>query len=467
MLGHVGLETAAELFHVLHAQSQAGGVGVSAEVLEQVAATLYGLVDIKSRHRAGRPCGHAFAACQHYGRPVVLFRQTRGDDADDSLVPFFVVYHHRAPFVQPGQVLHLFYGLFRHLLVQILAGLIVQVDAVRLFEGFGKVLLHQQFHGFLAVLHAPRGVDARANLEDDVVDGQFPVVQSAHLGDGLKADGGIGVELAQAVVGQDAVLAHDGDDVRGDAYGAEVEQRHEFVEFDAVAHGEGLHELESHPAARQVGIGIAVVAAFGVEDGHGGRYDVIGYVVVADDEVDAQFAGVCDFLYRLDAAVQYDDEFHPRFVGIVHTLARDAVAFLVAVRDVEVDVGVELPQKLEYQCHGGTAVHIIVSVDENAFLASHSVVEPFNGGLHVVHEEGVVQVGELGAEKTLHPGLVRDAAVQQQAAQCRVYAGSSGQFFSLGGGSGREWFVIPFVIHFMLFFSDPKKCRSLFRQIRS
>ena len=61
---------------------------------------------------------------------------------------------------------------------------------------------------------------------------------------------GIGVEAAQAVIGHDAVLVHDGHDVGGDGYGHEVEQRLQLVVVgQAVAFGERLHELETHAAA--------------------------------------------------------------------------------------------------------------------------------------------------------------------------------------------------------------------------
>ena len=51
---HVLLKAPAELGYVLLLQRQSDGVGVAAKVLQQVAARLYGLIDVESGHRAGR-----------------------------------------------------------------------------------------------------------------------------------------------------------------------------------------------------------------------------------------------------------------------------------------------------------------------------------------------------------------------------------------------------------------------------
>ena len=44
--------------------------------------------------------------------------------------------------------------LFSHLLVDILALLVVLVDMLGFLQGYAEILLHQQIHRFLTVLHA-------------------------------------------------------------------------------------------------------------------------------------------------------------------------------------------------------------------------------------------------------------------------------------------------------------------------
>ena len=240
-----------------------------AEIFQQILAALYGLVHVEARHAARRTRGQVLAAREHHGGAVVLLGEARCHDADNALVPLFVVDHHGAAVVEPRKVAHEFHCLLRHLPVEVLARLVVEVDALCLLHGLGEVVFHQQRHGLAAALHTPRGVDARADFEDDIVHRQLAVAQPAHLYNGAKPRAGVGVQAAQAVIGEYAVFARNGHDVGGDAHHAEVEQGHEPSLRDAVALGEGLHQLEAHAAAREVGVGIAVVGALGVEYGHG------------------------------------------------------------------------------------------------------------------------------------------------------------------------------------------------------
>ena len=219
-----------------------------------------------------------------------------------------------------------------------------------------------------------------------------------------------------------------------------------------------LHELEAHAAARQVLVRISVVKPLGVQYGHGRRQHLVGHVVVADDEVDALLAGIGDFLYRLDAAIQHDDQLHARLGGIVHSLHRHAVTFVVSVGDVVINVRVILLDEFIDQRHGRRAVHVIVSVNQYPFFSAHRPVEAFHCHIHVFHQEGVVQVGQLGSEE-LPCGLYRgDTSFYQQSAQYGTDAQSLRQLsacFCLFGGNGQ---VIPFVSHYIycfFFFLSP------------
>ena len=172
-------------------------------------------------------------------------------------------------------------------------------------------------------------------------------------------------------------------------------------------------------------------------------------MVVADDEVDAQAFGVSDFLHCLDAAVEHDDEFHTGLVSVVHTFVRHSVAVFVAVGDVVVDVGAVLVEEFIDECHRRDTVHIVVAVDEDALLASEGLVQAVDRRLHVLEEEGIVQLSELRAEELL--GLLHGlhAPLHEQGADDGMEVQHAGQMLCTLClfVSGLE--VFPLIVHIL------------------
>ena len=114
-------------------------------------------------------------------------------------------------------------GLLGHLLVDILTLLIVFVDQIRFCQRLVEVAFYQQVNGFGTVLHTSGGVDTWSDLEHDIAHRDLTASQSADLNDGFQSYRRVGVKLFQSVEGQDAVLAHDGYDICGNADCAEIE----------------------------------------------------------------------------------------------------------------------------------------------------------------------------------------------------------------------------------------------------
>ena len=71
------------------------------------------------------------------------------------------------------------------------------------------------------------------------------------------------------MIGQNAILACDGHNVRGNAEHYEVEQGDELAELNAVIECKGLHQLESNTTAREMWTGVVGVVELGIEDGDG------------------------------------------------------------------------------------------------------------------------------------------------------------------------------------------------------
>ena len=183
-----------------------------------------------------------------------------------------------------------------------------------------------------------------------------------------------------------------------------------------------MHELEPYPTATKMLERIGVVSTLGIEYCHGIGKRVVRHVVVADDEIYAKALGVGYHVIGLDAAVENDDELHARLMGIVNAFLAHAVAFVVAVGNVIVDIGVKLLQELIDQCHSRATVNIVVAINEHSLLTSHGIVEPVHGHVHVLHQERVDEVGKLRAEKPLGGTFRSDASLDEQSRKSRAHA---------------------------------------------
>ena len=390
---------------------------MSAEVLQKVCAALDGGIEIEALHAAGGAGDEAVALGEHHRGLIESFHEARRHDTHHALVPLRAVHYGCVLAGESLSVLHHLERFGRDFAVDILAVVIVFVDPLGDDHGLPLLFGGEQFHGETSAFHSAGCVDARTQLEHDIVDAHVSRLQVAQVHESAEAVAGILVEGLEAVVGEHAVFAGHENEVRGDTHGAEVQQRFQRVERDAVLLGIALHQLEAHSAAAEVVEGIAVVRAFRVQHRHCGGKFLLGKMVVAHDHVDALLLSEADLLYGLDSAVQRDDEGVATFLGGFDTLDREAVAFVVAVGNIKVDGGGIPLDEGVHQRNGGGAVHVVVAVNEDLFPGDDGLVQPFHGDVEVFHEEGVVEVFQAGPEELARLLEGFDAALHQQLSQ--------------------------------------------------
>ena len=159
-------------------------------------------------------------------------------------------------------------------------------------------------------------------------------------------------------------------------------------------------------------------------------------MVVADDDVNALLAGVVHLLHGLDAAVQGYQQLESALGSPVDALVGHAVAFVIAVGNVEVHLVREAADEGINERNGGRAVHVVVAVDEYLLLAGDGLVETFHRDVHVLHQERVVQVVEAGAEEGTRLLEAFHAAGHQKFGKHLVDADFSGKALDLRGIGG-------------------------------
>ena len=154
-------------------------------------------------------------------------------------------------------------------------------------------------------------------------------------------------------------------------------------------------------------------------------------MVVADNEVYPFRFGVSDLFHSLDAAVENDNQLHPRLKRIVYSLLRHTIPFVVAVRDVVVEVRIVLLQKTIDQRNRRTPVHIIVTIDQDAFLPAHRLIQTLHSQVHIPHQERIVEVVQLGSEELTRLVFGGDAPLNQKPTQNRAEIQGRSQLLSL------------------------------------
>ena len=121
-------------------------------------------------------------------------------------------------------------------------------------------------------------------------------------------------------------------------------------------------------------------------------------MVVGDDHVDPEPAGLVDLGDGGDAAVDREDELHAVLGEPRDRRRGDAVALLEPAREVPDDVGAELPQRQRRERRGADPVDVVVAVDADPLAPLDRGAEPLDGRGHVTEQERVVR-DALGLEE--------------------------------------------------------------------
>ena len=168
-------------------------------------------------------------------------------------------------------------GLLSRVAVLLLALVVLGVDAFADFSRLVFILDNEEAHGLPPALHPAGGIDARADVENEVGNGNHTGedglllegivdLDAGLVKNGLDAHAGKLVDDLEAEVGEDAVFTRDGHNVGCDADGHEVHAGKPQLVGQLVLLTIALDELEAHTAAGKLLVGIRTILALGVED---------------------------------------------------------------------------------------------------------------------------------------------------------------------------------------------------------
>ena len=118
-------------------------------------------------------------------------------------------------------------------------------------------------------------------------------------------------------------------------------------------------------------------------------------MVIGDDEVEAEALRGFRFSKGAHAGVDGDDEANAFGVGGLKHGRLQAVSFAQAMRHMKANHAAEHFDGGLEQHHGGSAVDVVVAVEQDGLLAGDGRFDAFYGGCHAQHQQRIVEMGRL------------------------------------------------------------------------
>ena len=109
--------------------------------------------------------------------------------------------------------------------------------------------------------------------------------------------------------------------------------------------------------------------------------------MICNDCVDSARRKGIDLLMAGDAAVHCDDECRLFFLYLLNCLGRETVGIIALGEHIK-HIGSEPFQLLNHKCGGRYAVGIPVTENTDSLLRLQGLVDPGNGCIHILEEEG-------------------------------------------------------------------------------
>jgi hypothetical protein len=123
-------------------------------------------------------------------------------------------------------------------------------------------------------------------------------------------------------------------------------------------------------------------------------------MVVQNDNVNPSLAQVSDGCNRVRAAVHGEKQGGGELrQAILHAVLAEAVAFIHTMRQVGMDLPAEGAEHFEQQGGGGDPVHVVITKDDEGFVALAGLEQALDGGRHIRQQEGISQLLEPGLKE--------------------------------------------------------------------
>ena len=145
-------------------------------------------------------------------------------------------------------------------------------------------------------------------------------------------------------------------------------------------------------------------------------------MVVGNDDVHTESAGLLHFCYPLYAAVRCDYERNAVLFGLFDSGNAHIVAVALAMRHEHVHIRAETSQDTSPQGRRGHAVAIVIAMHQNLFFLVQCGFQAFAGGADVGQQHRVVHSVEVGIKERIGEGGRVHTALHEQQGHNRMHS---------------------------------------------
>ncbi len=400
------VEPVAEGVDVLRLDRETRGHRVTPMFRQQVAAPGQRLGDVHARDAAAGALALVTVERDDAGRPAVILHQPRRGEPDDAGLPRRIGDDGRPRVGIGGRRLPgAAHDIVREPLPLEVALLELVGEGLR-FLGF----LGEQEPQRVGRIGDPAGrVQSRAEAEPDVRRADPPELQPGAIREGAHAGDRRAIERGQTRGDDGSVLSAERHHV---SHGRERAELQELVLLHRVREiaEQRLREPQRDARAGELLVVGDVTGPARVHQGVRLRKDGRRVMVVGDDQVDAELLRELRLGDRGDAAVHGDHDLRAVGRELAQRGRVEAVALLVAVRDVRADRNAKVPERAHEDGRAGDAVDVVVPVDDDALAGGERTADPLDGTTLVEHRRAVVR--ELRREVRGHVDIGQAAGAQ-------------------------------------------------------
>src|SRR5690554_6748042 len=101
-------------------------------------------------------------------------------------------------------------------------------------------------------------------------------------------------------------------------------------------------------------------------------------MMITNNKINTFFFGVSDFAHSFYAAIERDYKLNTRLHSIIDSLKRNAIPFIVPIRNIIINIAGYPPKEFVSQRNCRCTIYIVIPVNKNPFFVTKRLLNPLD-----------------------------------------------------------------------------------------